>query len=213
MAGQRWVSFDVGETLIDETRVWSTWADLLGVRRFTFMAALGAVITRGQDHREVFALVGRPDWADRRDEFEAAYGGFQEVDLYADAVDAINALRAADYRVSIFANQPAERTSELRFLGIRPDLMAMSAEWGVNKPSPDFYARALAEMGAAAADIAYVGDRLDNDVRPAAAASMRPVWLRRGPWGVIADDGPLPPDTLVVDDLRELVERIGEWWP
>jgi hypothetical protein len=42
---------------------------------------------------------------------------------------------------------------------------------------------------------------------------MRPVWLRRGPWGVIADDGPLPPDTLVVDDLRELVERIGEWWP
>jgi HAD superfamily hydrolase (TIGR01549 family) len=213
MAGQRWVSFDVGETLIDETRVWSTWADLLGVTRFTFMAALGAVITRGQDHREVFALVGRPDWADRRDEFEAAYGGFQEVDLYTDAVDAINALRAADYRVSIFANQPAERTSELRFLGIRPDLMAMSAEWGVNKPSPDFYARALAEMGAAAADIAYVGDRLDNDVRPAAAAAMRPVWLRRGPWGVIADDGPLPPDTLVVDDLRELVERIGEWWP
>lgn len=213
MAGERWVSFDVGETLIDETRVWSTWADLLGVTRFTFMAALGAVIARGQDHREVFTLVGRPDWADRRDEFDAAYGGFQEVDLYPDAVDAINGLRAAGYRVSIFANQPAERTSELRFLGIRPDLMAMSAEWGVNKPSPDFYARALAEMGADASDVAYVGDRLDNDVRPSAAAGMRPVWVRRGPWGIIADEHGVPDETLVVDSLAELVERVGEWWP
>jgi HAD superfamily hydrolase (TIGR01549 family) len=213
MAGERWVSFDVGETLIDETRVWSVWADLLGVTRFTFMAALGAVIARGQDHREVFTLVGHPEWETRVGEFDNAYGGFQEVDLYPDAVDALNALRDARYRVSIFANQPAERTAELRFLGIRPDLMAMSAEWGVSKPSADFYARALTEMDAAATDVAYVGDRLDNDVRPSAAAAMRPVWIRRGPWGVIGDDDAVPPGTLVVGSLAELVQRIREWWP
>jgi len=213
VAAQLWVSFDVGETLIDETRVWSVWADLLGVTRFTFMAALGAVITRGQDHREVFALVGHPEWQSRVGDFDRAYGGFQEADLYPDAVDALNALRSAGYRVSIFANQPAERTAELRFLGIRPDLMAMSAEWGVSKPSSDFYARALTEMGAAANDVAYVGDRLDNDVRPSASAGMRPVWIRRGPWGAIADDGGVPHETLVVDSLAELVQRIGECWP
>ena len=67
-------------------------------------------------------------------------------------------------------------------------------------------------MEADAADVAYVGDRLDNDVRPSAAAGMRPVWLRRGPWGVIGDDGEIPAGTLVVDSLRELVERIDEWW-
>ncbi len=44
---QRWVCLDVGETLIDETRVWSLWADELGVPRLTFLAALGAVIERG----------------------------------------------------------------------------------------------------------------------------------------------------------------------
>ena len=27
MANSRWVSLDVGETLIDETRVWQLWAD------------------------------------------------------------------------------------------------------------------------------------------------------------------------------------------
>src|SRR3954451_12984204 len=176
------------------------------------MAALGAVITRGQDHREVFGLVGHPEWESRVPDFNAEYGGFQEGDLYPDAVDAMNALRGAGYRLSIFANQPAERTSELRFLGIRPDLMAMSAEWGVHKPSPDFYVRALTEMAAPGDAVAYVGDRLDNDVRPSATAGIRPVWIRRGPWGVLGG-GEVPDGTLVVDSLTELVERIGEWWP
>jgi len=47
----RWVCLDVGETLIDETRVWSTWADVLGLSRLTFMAAFGAAIERGGEHR------------------------------------------------------------------------------------------------------------------------------------------------------------------
>jgi hypothetical protein len=41
---------------------------------------------------------------------------------------------------------------------------------------------------------------------------MRPVWLRRGPWGVIQS---LPADSqavLVVGSLDELVARIGEAW-
>ena len=36
----RWVCLDVGETLIDETRLWSLWADELGVPRATLFAAL-----------------------------------------------------------------------------------------------------------------------------------------------------------------------------
>jgi FMN phosphatase YigB (HAD superfamily) len=57
--------------------------------------------------------------------------------------------------------------------------------------------------------VAYVGDRLDNDVRPAAAAGLRAVWLRRGPWAALTTDEPTDAD-LVVDSLTELVERIGE---
>lgn len=60
---RRWVCFDVGETLIDETRVWATWADVLGIPRFTFMAALGGVIAQGEDHRRVFDVLDVPDWA------------------------------------------------------------------------------------------------------------------------------------------------------
>ena len=210
---QRWVCFDVGETFIDETRVWSIWADLLGVTRLTFMAALGAVIADGDDHRDVFRMVRRPDWEKLYPEFDRQYGAFRESDLYPDAVSSLEALRAAGYKLSIFANQPARRTPELEALGIRPDAIAMSGELGVHKPELEFYTRALDYMHADAGDVAYVGDRLDNDVRPSAAAGMRPVFLRRGPWGVIGDDKGMPEGTLVVDSLTELVERIGDWWP
>ena len=49
----RAVVFDVGETLVDETRAWSDWADWLGIPRLTLFAVLGAVIAHGQDHREL----------------------------------------------------------------------------------------------------------------------------------------------------------------
>jgi len=208
---QRWVCFDVGETLIDETRVWSIWADLLGVTRLTFMAALGAVIADGDDHRDVFQMVCRPDWEKRYPDFSAAYGGFRAEDLYPDAVPSLQTLRADGYKLAIFANQPARRTAELRALRIDPDVMAMSDELGVNKPDPEFYVKALAYMHADASEVAYVGDRLDNDVRPSAAVGMRPVYLRRGPWGVIGG-GEIPAGTLVIDSLTELVERIAEVW-
>jgi HAD superfamily hydrolase (TIGR01549 family) len=211
VAGDRWVCLDVGETIIDETRVWSIWADLLGVTRLTFMAAIGAVIAAGEHHRSVFDLVRRPDWESLYPDFNEQYGSFRESDLYPDARTSLEQLRQAGFRIAILANQPARRTDELRFLGIRPDVMAMSDELGVHKPSPEFFARALELMQAEPNDVAYVGDRLDNDVRPSATAGMRPVYIRRGPWGVIGG-GDIPDGTLVIDSLTELVERIGGWW-
>ena len=210
--GNRWVCLDVGETLIDESRVWETWAEILGVTRFTFMAAMGAMLGRGRQFDEVFEFLGVSDRDEHRAAFTAAYGGFQESDLYPDAKPALDALRNAGYRVAIIANQPAERTEELRFLGVRAEVMGMSAEMGVHKPAPEFFTAALQRMGdPAAADVAYVGDRLDNDVHPAARAGMRPVWIRRGPWAAITDDKP-PAGTLIVDSLLELVERMDEAW-
>ena len=210
--GNRWVCLDVGETLIDESRIWETWARILGVTRFTFMAALGAMLARSRQFDEVFEFLGVTDREQYRAEFNAAYGGFQEGDLYPDAKPALDALRQAGYSIAIIANQPAERTAELRFLGVRADVMGMSAEMGVHKPSREFYTHALKRMGdPAAANVAYVGDRLDNDIHPAAAVGMRPVWIRRGPWAVITQDTP-PTGTLIVDSLAELVERIGEAW-
>jgi FMN hydrolase / 5-amino-6-(5-phospho-D-ribitylamino)uracil phosphatase len=211
--GQRWVVLDVGETLIDETRIWSVWADELGVSRLTFMAALGAAIARGEDHREVFRILGHPDWRSRYEAVTAAYGGFREDDVYPDAVPAARALADDGYRVAILANQPVSRSAELRALRFDPEVMAMSDEMGVAKPDPAFFTRALALLGEPdPGEVAYVGDRVDNDVLPSAAAGMRAVWIRRGPWGLIGDLPTGARAALVVDTLSELVERIGEAW-
>lgn len=213
MDGVRWVCLDVGETLVDETRIWSLWADELEVPRLTFLAALGAVIARGGEHRDVFPIFGAHDWERRLPSVEAAYGGFTGQDLYPDALRSLDALRRAGYRLAVVANQPAAREGELRRVGVDVEVMAMSDAMGVAKPEPAFFARTLELMGSPdPAAVAYVGDRVDNDVLPSAAAGMRAVWVRRGPWGVIQalPDGSTP--ALVVRSLDELVQRIGEAW-
>lgn len=205
----RWVVFDVGETLVDETRVWSAWADVVGIPRLTFMAVLGATIARGGAHQEVFAALGLPHWESRRDELEAAYGGFTDADLYPDVRPSMAALRDAGYRLAIFGNQPANRTAELTALELPVERIAMSAEMAVAKPSPAYFARVLEMLGdPEPGSVAHVGDRVDNDVLPAAAAGFRSVWLRRGPWGLIQE---LPQDfvpALVVDALTELASGV-----
>ena len=210
---ERWVCLDVGETLIDETRIWSLWADELGVPRLTFLGALGAVIARGGEHRDVFPIFGADDWQPRLVAVERAYGGFKHADLYPDALRAVTDLRRQGYRVAIVANQPEIRKEQLLALGFEVEVMAMSEGMGVSKPDPAFFDRTLELMGGPEpAAVAYVGDRVDNDVLPSIAAGMRAVWLRRGPWGVIQrlPEGPQP--TLVVDSLAELVKRIGDAW-
>jgi HAD superfamily hydrolase (TIGR01549 family) len=208
----RWVCLDVGETLIDETRVWSTWADLLGISRLTFMAALGAAIERGRDYGHVFDIVRVPDWRRRLAEVERLYGGFRAEDLYPDALPAMARLREQGLRLAVVANQPASRTAELQALGVEAEVMAMSGELGIAKPDAAFFDRTLALLGSPdPADVAYVGDRIDNDVLPAAAAGMRAVWVRRGPWGVIPADAPAAA-ALVVTSLVELADRIDACW-
>ena len=178
----------------------------------TFLAAYGAAVALGGDHHDVFRLVGVPDWQVRAPDIRRRQGPLRASDLYPDALPGIAGLRSLGYRVSVIGNQPAERGAELRALGVDAEVMAMSEEMGVAKPDPAFFARALELMGDPdPASVAYVGDRPDNDVRPSAAAGMRAVWLRRGPWGVIAADA--PGAVLVVRSLTELVDRIDAAWP
>jgi FMN phosphatase YigB (HAD superfamily) len=206
------VVFDAGETLVDETRVWGEWADWLGVPRLTFMAALGGVIARGGSHREVFELF-RPGVDIAAEARRRGVAGVSDLlsldDLYPDALDCLRELAADGYRLGIAANQPAPAAGVLRAMSVDFELVATSAAWGVSKPSPAFFERIAAELRLPPSAIAYVGDRLDNDVEPARAAGMVAVFVRRGPWGWIqAPRGNPPAASLVVESLAELPLRL-----
>ena len=184
----RAVFFDVGETILDETRHWGSWADWLGVPRLTFFAALGTIVERGEHHHGVFELVVPGiDLAAEREKRRAAGVAVElaREDLYPDAVPCLEALRAAGYRVGLAGNQPREMERLLADLGLPVDWVATSEGWGVEKPAPAFFARIARLAGLPPGEIAYVGDRLDNDVLPARAGGMVSVFLRRGPWGVV----------------------------
>ena len=208
------VVFDVGECLVDESREYGTWADWLGVPRHTFSAVFGAVIAKGLDYRETFQVfqpgfeldkarqertdAGQPEW-------------FGEDDLYPDARPALARLRADGLWVGIAGNQTVRAGGILRDLDLPADMIATSEDWGVSKPDPRFFRQMLEVTPGNADEIFYVGDRLDNDIRPAAGLGLRTALIRRGPWGTIQQDDPeadrVP--TMRIDSLAELPGRIA----
>jgi HAD superfamily hydrolase (TIGR01509 family) len=182
------VVFDVGETLVDETHLWEQLADAAGVPRFTLMGVLGGLAARGEHHGRVWEILGveRPDAAWRLEGF------------YPDALPCLERLRDGGYVVAASGNTPASIEVELRR---HVDRVASSASWGVDKPSAAFFGRVVELAGVEAGKIAYVGDRVDNDVAPALAAGMVAVHIRRGPWGYLHEP---PPGALRIDSLDEL---------
>ncbi len=152
------------------------------------MGALGGIIERGEHHQRVFDLF-RNNFDLEREEAARAAAGVPNIidpsDLYPDVLPCLKTLRSEGYMIGIAGNQPEGTESILRAMGLPVDFIASSSRWGVEKPSPAFFARIAKETSLSPSEIAYVGDRLDNDVLPAVDAGMVAVFLRRGPWGYI----------------------------
>jgi FMN phosphatase YigB (HAD superfamily) len=196
----RAVVFDVGETLVDETRLWGAVADELGLPRLTVFGVIGGVIERGGHHREVFALLDRE---------RVGWPTLEASDFYPDALPCLDGLRAGGYRLGVAANQPATTEAFMRESGVVLDFVTTSAGWGVEKPGPEFFANVAREAGLPAGEIAYVGDRVDYDVLPANRAGMVSVFLRRGPWGYLHATWPGAAEARIrIDSLAELPEAL-----
>lgn len=208
--------FDVGETLINETREYGTWADWLGVPRHTFSSVFGAVIALGMDYREVFGHF-RPGFDLDEERARRADAGhpewFGEEDLYPDARPSLATLRAMGLWVGVAGNQTSRAGDLLRRLDLPADMIATSGDWGVTKPEDSFFRAVISAAPCEADRIVYVGDRLDNDLMPAKAAGMRTAFIRRGPWGYIWQNQ--PDMTAVVDwrivSLTELPPLVAEF--
>jgi HAD superfamily hydrolase (TIGR01549 family) len=143
--------------------------------------------------------------------FAGPGGWFAEEDLYADAAPCLRELAEHGYRLGIAANQPEGAVESLAALGIRADFVGSSAEWGVWKPSPLFFRNVARAAGCPPELIAYVGDRVDNDVVPAATAGMVPVFVRRGPWGYLHAERPEASIARVrVDSLAEIADALAD---
>jgi HAD superfamily hydrolase (TIGR01662 family) len=208
------VFLDVGEVIIDETREYGTWADWLGVPRHTFSAVFGAVIARSRDYRETFQYF-RPGFDLDTERQRRADAGqpesFTEDNLYADVRPCLEALRPLGVRVGLAGNQTSRAEAILKSLALPVDVIGTSDGWGIEKPEPEFFSRIVDEAGCSPKSVLYVGDRIDNDIRPAQQAGMTTALVKRGPWGyILHDEAVIRRCLFVLSGLVELPEQLRE---
>lgn len=174
---ERWIFFDVGSTLVDETEAYDHRArDMIAGTDITFSAFDSKRIElakQGFDGNseaiEYFGLKKTP-WHSE-DEL-----------LFYDALDTIKLLNERGYHLGIIANQATGTAQRLDAWGLLKyfDVVATSAELGVAKPDRLIFEKAFDLAGCCPQDSVMVGDRLDNDIFPAKALGMKTVWIRKG---------------------------------
>lgn len=88
------------------------------------------------------------------------------------------------YQLGIIANQPAECEKTLKDLGLFHlfKFVGLSDPAGLHKPDPNFYKWALEKSGAKAEESIMIGDRIDNDIKPAKSLGFTTVHLKLDPY-------------------------------
>jgi putative hydrolase of the HAD superfamily len=106
-----------------------------------------------------------------------AYKRFQ---LFDDVLELLEHLGRRALRVGVISNNTElDRYVDLLAARSRFEIVVSPHTYGVSKPHPDIFLRALAELQVAPERALYVGDSYDNDVVGARAAGLTPVLLDR----------------------------------
>lgn len=179
----KWIFFDVGYTLIDETGMWEKRAEEtrqlaheIGkeVTESEIMAKVGELAAAYMPIApNVAKWLGLADMAKYRAETEVLYSGADE--MLAD-------LKSRGYKLGVIANQPENLDGRLEKLGIRKyfDEVVSSHDCGVVKPDEKIFRLALSRANVDPSEAVMVGDRLDNDIEPAKRLGFTTVWVRQG---------------------------------
>jgi putative hydrolase of the HAD superfamily len=118
-----------------------------------------------------------------------------------DAVEVLNALRAAGLKTGIITNgSTAAQDAKISGLGLAPlmDVILVSEREGISKPDHAIFHRALDRLGVRPDAAWFVGDHPEFDVRGAAEAGLTAVWVRS--WADAA-----PHATHTISALSELL--------
>ena len=199
----RWLFFDVGSTLVDESAAYDH-------RIREMIAGTEVTYEQFQAKREEYARQNL-----RGDLEAAAFFGLAKTPWrhederpYPAAAEVLAALHGRGYHIGVIANQAAGTAERLRAWGLLThiDLVVASAEEGVAKPDPAIFRIALERAGCEPGEAVMIGDRLDNDVAPAKAVGMRTIWLPQGPavWQSVRRAAECPDRR--VKSLQELLE-------
>ena len=198
----RWIFFDIGSTLINEEEAYN--------HRIRDMIR-GTVVTFEQfsEKRIQYAKAGY-----NGDQKAIEYFGLTKTPWHSedevpfdDCEHTLQALRDRGYRLGIIANQKpgAKERLDAWGLGRYFSVIASSAEMGVAKPDEEIFLRALAMADCRPENAVMVGDRLDNDIRPAKELGILTVRIRKGIGSFAKPFSEAETPAYTVDSLYELL--------
>ena len=173
----RWIFFDIGSTLADEEEAYRhRIRDMIRGSSVTF--------EQFREKRVAYAKAGY-----NGDQAAIAYFGLTKTPWHSedetpfpDAAPVLEALKRRGFRLGVIANQAPgsrERLAKWDLLQYF-DVIVASAEAGVAKPDPAIFRMALEQASCRPENAIMVGDRLDNDIRPAKALGMTTVRMKKG---------------------------------
>ena len=197
----KWLFFDIGSTLIDESAVYERRigriAELAGISK---ESASEKVLELYKQNKKGDLELAReydvelPKW---ESEYEVPYG---------EAEDVLKKLHDR-YKIGIIANQNPGTRERLEAWGLLKyiDMVVASAEEGVTKPDRRIFDIALERAGVAPEDAFMIGDRIDNDILPAKNIGIKTIWVQQGFGGlwVIKNDSELP--NFIAYNLSDVV--------
>ena len=185
----RWLFFDVGETLLDESDSMFDWcgqvADELTRRGHAVMAS-DVYAARQQAHIEyhtdllkrILEILGVPD---ETSVYKVAKYQHALEKPAPGANDAIAQLSKC-FQLGVIANQSAgtaQRLCNHGWTGVF-EVCISSTEENLRKPDPAIFRLALERAACPPQQAVMIGDRIDNDIRPAKSIGMGTIRLRQG---------------------------------
>ncbi len=206
----KWIFFDMGYTLIDEYGEHCRRAEI-AIKR---ASERGVNLTLDEFMQRAFEFgaaghspIGRT--CESIGERYVPYTAEGERP-YPTAADVLSRL-AKKYKLGVIANQlPGAEVRLQRFgLGDNISVIMSSAECGMEKPSPEIFRAALKAAGCTASEAVMVGDRADNDIKPAHDLGMITVRVHQGFFAGYTPVGDGYTADIELSDIGELPSAIG----
>lgn len=198
----KWLFFDVGSTLVNESKAYEKrFRSIAESADMTYEFVYNKAIefykqNKKGDLETIKSLnIKKPEWCK-----EAEF-------LYDDAEECLKILNQK-FKIGIIANQSLGTEGRLKKFGILKyiDLVISSAEEGVAKPDKRIFEIALERSNCKPENAVMIGDRIDNDIIPAKSIGMRTIWIKQGfgkYWNVTGENEKAD---YTIDKLTELYE-------
>lgn len=186
-----WVFFDLGDTLIDNNPVWdgmledlrASLSELGVIHSFSELATLFETISGEATPRPFNQLPGRLGLTEEQGRLATSRCVWR-YDLETPIPGAKELLSALQgrYKLGVIANQALGSVERCTNWGITRyfDQFLTSAELGLSKPDPRIFHLALETAQCPPERAVMIGDRIDNDIRPARMVGMKTIRLARG---------------------------------